>query len=225
MTAAGVRARRSVRRQLAELAKSLEAGDGERLNVFGSSDQREQMLRLVGMVLALTTQHQIDKSGRCRQCRDQQAGWRRILPVWSRPTSCMVHSTVQVFARSAAEAVWLRVFALLGEQRSIEDVRTWLLEQENEATTVTLPRVVVEDDGMPNEALLTDSRVRLREERVEPTRGRHSVEEAGASSVSVPDLIAQAVAGGELDRLGWPIDDLDTDQFTQWHEPGHSPSG
>ncbi len=225
MTTTAVRARRSVRRQLAELAEWLEAGDGEQLEVFGSSDQDEWTLRLVAMVLALTTSHQIDREGRCRHCRERQAGWRRFLPRWPRPTACEVHRVAHLFARASVDVVWWQVFMLLGEQRSIEDVRAWLVEREGEAITTTLPRVVVEDVETPSDALLTDGRVLLRDEQVEPAHGRHSVEDAGASSISVPELVGRAVERGEAVRLAWPEDDPDTDDLVTWSGRDERPTG
>jgi len=69
------------------------------------------------------------------------------------------------------------------------DVRTWLLEQENEATTV-MRHAWWSMTTECNEALLADSRVRLHESG-SSRRAAGTVSRSCASSVSVPDLIAQ----------------------------------
>lgn len=214
--AASIQRRQSVRRQLTELAQWLEAGDGEPLAVFGSSDRDEWLLRLSGMALTLTDQHKLDKSGRCRFCCTPPAGWRRWWPRWSRPTPCRVQQTAQLFSRATVDVVWWQVFQLLGDKRPIQEVRNWLAA---EATTATLPRVEDEGTSCTGEefALLTDGRVLMRDEQTEepPEYGRHSVE-ANAEAVNVSALVARAVASGEAVALAWPATDPDDDGWVVW---------
>lgn len=154
--------------QLHALVQWLEATDVERPELFGSRDEYEWLLRLAAVVLALLDRHRVDGQGRCRQCGLSRDGWRRLMPLWGQRSPCRVRRAAVFFMRAELAVVWWQVFALRGDRLDLDDVRAWLAIQQIAASDVE-PSLAQEwpdedESDVGRHALLTDARVRLREE-------------------------------------------------------------
>jgi hypothetical protein len=104
----------------------LETGAVDNATVFGSTDERDWMLRMCAALLALLDEHEIDEFGRCTRCRAPRSGWRKALPGSRRASSCAVLDHVIAAFGDTVEAVWSRVLAMLGSDMTEDEVREWL---------------------------------------------------------------------------------------------------
>jgi hypothetical protein len=158
--------------QLHALVQWLEATDVERPELFGSQDEYEWLLRLAAMVLVLLDRHRVDGQGRCRQCGLSRDGWRRLIPLWGQRSPCRVRRAAVFFMHAELAVLWWQVFTLRGDRLDLDDVRAWLAVQQISALGAEASSTqewLADDEGTGGRhALLTDARVRLREE-AQPT--------------------------------------------------------
>jgi hypothetical protein len=153
--------RRALIDQLHELVAWLETGEQERPELFGTRDEYEWLLRLTTLVLSLIAQHQFDAKCRCLWCHKPRTGWHRWLPRWRQRLSCEVLPVAKFIARAEAEVAWWQAFCLRGDDVSLDQVRAWLYPDDQ--PTEKWPAAAAADDRSRH-ALLTDGRVRLRDE-------------------------------------------------------------
>ncbi|MBA8923965.1 hypothetical protein BC739_001162 [Kutzneria viridogrisea] len=132
-------------RALAELDRLvdwLETGGVDSAELFGTTDERDWMLRVTAALLALLGEHEVDERGRCRRCREPRRGWRKVLPGSRRAPECAVlRHTAAAFAGDV-EGVWAGVLAALGYDMTEEEVRDWLAtagQDEDESAWANLP--------------------------------------------------------------------------------------
>lgn len=82
-------------RELSQLLDVVLAGD-----VVDDRDIAERLVRAVGALVHLHTQHPIDADGRCRMCRTPGVQW------WPwRKAICTVHAALRYFLRQTSDAV------------------------------------------------------------------------------------------------------------------------
>ena len=105
---------RLVLQQLEELAERLGGTKPMAPEVL-----EEWTVRLLATVLMLLRQHHINKREQCRFCGWTRWKWR----FWCR--RCTVHVAVDYAMRQSLDVVWWKVFAELGREVSLEDVRRW----------------------------------------------------------------------------------------------------
>lgn len=161
---APVPSRRHLRAQLAELVTWLETDD-ERPELFGSKDEHEWLLRLTAVVVVLVTKHRVDERGRCDRCHHPRRGWQRLLPRWSNRSLCRVLDTAEFFTSSNVDVVWWQALNLCGANASLDEVRAWLWPEESaDEPTDANHEWFADAQDNSRDALLTDGRVRLRED-------------------------------------------------------------
>lgn len=142
---------RLVREQLDELVVWLETSGDERPDLFGSQDEYEWLLRLAAALGSLLGRHSLDEHGRCQWCARPRRGWRKLLPPWSSRAPCNVLDTTEFFTESDIATVWWQVFAHRGDATTLDEVRAWLTPESDQ-------------DSGEHHALLSDGRVRLRDD-------------------------------------------------------------
>ena len=113
-------------RGLAGIVDQLENSDDIELPVFGAADERELVLRLVGVVSELLRRHPVDDRGRCRRCRAARFGCRRWWRWPTRKAPCLVLSVASFYLTVPIEHVWLQLLASLGINRELHEIRSWL---------------------------------------------------------------------------------------------------
>ncbi|REH35162.1 hypothetical protein BCF44_11822 [Kutzneria buriramensis] len=104
----------------------LETGAVDDTRVFGTTDERDWMLRMCAALLALLDEHEVDEFGRCTRCREPRSGLRKALPGSRRAPTCAVLDAVLAAFGDTVEAVWSRVLATLGSDMTEDEVRDWL---------------------------------------------------------------------------------------------------
>lgn len=85
----------------------------------------EQTVRLLMGVAGLLRQHQVSKRGRCAYCGWARWGWR----FWRRRPQCTVFRIVDLAMGQGLDVVWWQLFAGVGREASLEDVREWVAER------------------------------------------------------------------------------------------------
>lgn len=111
---------------LVGVLNQLENDDDVQLPVLGATDQRELVLRLVGVVSELLRRHPVDDRGRCGRCRAARSGCRRWLRWPTRKATCLVLSVASFYSTVPIEHVWLQVLAHIGIPRDLDEIRCWL---------------------------------------------------------------------------------------------------
>lgn len=108
--------------ELDRLVDWLETGGVDTAELFGTTDERDWMLRLTAALLTMLDEHEVDDDGRCRRCREP----RKMLPGSRRAPRCLVlRHTVEAFG-DTTEAVWSKVLGALGSDMTEDEVRDWL---------------------------------------------------------------------------------------------------
>jgi hypothetical protein len=196
--------------QLGELIAWLESGDDERPKLFGTQDEYEWLLRLAAVATSLTGRHQVDGQGRCVWCHQPRYGWRRLLPRWSDRTPCRVRRTVEFYVESQVETVWWQMFSLRGDDTSLDEVRAWLRPDEDDDAPVeeAPPQRGEVDDDYGRHALLSDGRVRLREDS--PPEQPRAVR---------PYVPPAAIPTEQIPRIPTPPCEAVTEQLPKINEP------
>jgi hypothetical protein len=77
------------------------------------------MVRLTGLVHALTQDHQIDKRGRCKVCRRDKRTPHRSGP-------CAVLPVASLYLTEPLSIVWWQIFLRQGRNLAHEEVESWL---------------------------------------------------------------------------------------------------
>jgi hypothetical protein len=112
--------------ELDRLVDWLETGGVDTAELFGTTDERDWMLRLTAALLTMLDEHEVDDSGRCGRCREPRSGLGRVLPGSRRAPQCLVlRNTLKAFG-DTIEAVWSKVLGALGSDMTEDEVRDWL---------------------------------------------------------------------------------------------------
>ncbi|MGH8573026.1 MAG: hypothetical protein ACREX8_10700 [Gammaproteobacteria bacterium] len=108
--------------QLEELARKL--GDAEPIS---PEVLEELVVRLLTPVVMLLRKHAVNKRGQCKFCRRTRWTWW----FWRRQRRCTVFRVLDLVMGQDLDVVWWQLFASVGDEVSLAEVREWFGERAN----------------------------------------------------------------------------------------------
>lgn len=106
--------------QLEEPAKRLGGGKPMAPEVL-----EELVVRLLTPAVMLLRNHVVNKRGQCKFCGWTRWRWR----VWRRRRRCTVFRALDLAMRQRLDVAWWQLFASIGNEASLAEVREWLSER------------------------------------------------------------------------------------------------
>jgi len=158
---------------LTQVVCRLESGGNVDLPVFGATDERELLLRLVGAVHEVVRRHPVDDYGRCQHCRPTRSGCRGWLRWPTRKAPCLVLSIASFYATVPPEQVWLQLLRHLGINRDLREIRAWLAH--DPVAVGPEPEPVWTSVDEPTQPDMTTPVPTIPLPGTEPSSGRHAL--------------------------------------------------
>jgi len=102
----------------------------------------ELVVQLLAPALTLLRQHAMNKRGQCKFCGWTRWKWR----FWRRRRPCTVFQALDLTMRRGPDIAWWQLFATIGNEVSLADVREWLSERNQPVAAAASPGVA-DDPG------------------------------------------------------------------------------
>jgi len=78
---------------------------------------RRMLIRLVGLVQALTQRHEVDEHGQCSECLENRT---------MRDMGCAIMPIAALYLAEPLTVVWWQILTHQGRTLTLDEVRTWL---------------------------------------------------------------------------------------------------